>query len=329
MDLVKAFATIGVVVIHGKNIYEYADVNADANCIVRFIAFIMSTGVPLFWVASGYLWGVKTRQKRIDAKKEAAKVWRTLLVPYFLVNLICLCFEGALSFVLPTYSEVSSFSAVRIISCLTWEPIYFPFWFIRNLVILQFFSILIERVEPNLTKYTAVLLFLIGWFFPLLMNDYGRVTLIYYGLGVLSGCQSREIDMLIDRIGNSGIFFALLLVFVCPICSFFINSITVVRLLTAILVIAELLLAFIGGRKCKDNKMLLFIGANSFFIYAFHGKLLSALQIVSVKVFPHSVILLFAEYIILPVIVIVVLVIISVMMKKHMPTCYGILTGGR
>lgn len=329
IDLIKAFATIAVVMIHGKNIYSYANASIDNNYIVKTIGFIMSSGVPLFFFASGYLWGVKTKRNTINVKNESVKICNTLVIPYILVNCICLLFELTVSLFAKSYSEVNSFSFVDIVSYVTWNPIYSPFWFIRNLVVLKMLSVIVEQIHIKATDYFAVLILFLGLFIPVILDDHVNVSLIYYGLGMILGRRYEYVNALINRIKRKELFYATAIVLLCLLLNLIIQNPFLIRVQMILLVLAEIVLIWAYGRRANAVFVMDTIGANSFFIYAFHGKILSAIQILTTKIFVTNSVVLFMEYLGLPLIVISILIISSELLKKKGPVMYRLITGGR
>ncbi len=67
----------------------------------------------------------------------------------------------------------------------------------------------------------------------------------------------------------------------------------------------------------------------SFWIYATHGKLLSAVQIICTKTIEQSNMVVLVEYLFLPVFIVVICVLFGKLTQKCYPRIYSILTGGR
>lgn len=97
------------------------------------------------------------------------------------------------------------------------------------------------------------------------------------------------------------------------------------------ILMAIALLYFICRFICENReyKWLQSITSYSFWIYATHGKLLSILQTMSIRVLTQSDGIILAEFLIFPVVVILICITLGTAVQKLCPQVYSVLTGGR
>ena len=79
----------------------------------------------------------------------------------------------------------------------------------------------------------------------------------------------------------------------------------------------------------KIIRLLIYVSEYSFMIYVLHGKIVTILQILSVKLIVQNMFLMFFEILIFPVIAVGINIAIAYMCKRYLPKTYSIIMGGR
>lgn len=111
--------------------------------------FIYSFHMPLFFIMAGFLY------KRVPIKERLRKDWRALLLPFFLVNLICMVIRLLIPTILEPGYEVGShflkqMGAILVgesIPSFGLEPVCGPSWFILAIFYLHMLSYLLPEKD--------------------------------------------------------------------------------------------------------------------------------------------------------------------------------------
>lgn len=77
------------------------------------------------------------------------------------------------------------------------------------------------------------------------------------------------------------------------------------------------------------SKVFLYVAKYSFMIYVLHGKMITIIQNICVRLFPQNAVILAAEFIIFPILVITITIKIATALNKILPSLYHFLIGGR
>lgn len=174
LDIVKPILLIGVVLIHSLSIKDIPNDSNTASAIWIINLFSFNLGqscVPAFFIISGYLFYYS--EKSFSYKTYIAKLKRrckTLLIPYLLWNGI-----GSIVFLIKSlvfnYSSYGIIMADKVnfikylegfIMVYNTNPYDAPMWFIRNLIIIVFFSPVIYTLARN--TWIAISAILIGYY---------------------------------------------------------------------------------------------------------------------------------------------------------------------
>ena len=153
-----------VVLIHILQWDKKADIMQSwySNVLYFFQEAICRSAVPVFFIISGYLFfqNITEFKKDIYSSKVKSRI-RTLLIPYLLWNLIALIEN--LTRHLPMLSSVFPNSHKQIIDVYYfigafWAidggcPILYPFWYIRDLMVLILISVSYTHLTLPTTPY--------------------------------------------------------------------------------------------------------------------------------------------------------------------------------
>lgn len=323
IDAMKALSTIMVVYIHSHNIVNYAGVE-NRNTVIQLVSVLTGAGVPAFFLISAYL----TKKSAKPYKENIKKKVKTLLLPYLLWILIYVMLEVVGNKVLPTaFSDVTKWSGVDWIKNLVGipfvePPIYSPLWFVRDLFVLNLIAPVFELIINRTPHYITLIIIGGGWYLPL--PGYFRQAICFFMLGLFMGAiEAKNVRIFISKKVSTFLTIIFMLGIVVLPDNYYVTK-TKTLMATA-------LLYFICRFICENReyKWLQSITSYSFWIYATHGKLLSILQTLSIRVLTQSDGIILAEFLIFPVVVILICITLGTAVQKLCPHVYSVLTGGR
>lgn len=292
------------------------------------------SAVPVFFIISGYLFfqNITEFKKEVYSSKVKSRI-RTLLIPYLLWNFIALTeylikHLPMLSSVFPNIHKqiinvnffIGAFWVMPNGGC----PILYPFWYIRDLMVLIIISPFIYFMVKKLRVFYPILL-LIGMFCSIkLLPGLSLTSMFFFSVGCYWALYKK------DSLPN------LSLVGLCLICWI---PIALADTITRIPYIHVISVVCGAGAICclgviakdylslKPNQKL----QNSiFFVYAIHALLLRYISKIIFLALPSN-----SEWIclILHFVVFVLTMLSSILsyhiMKKYFPKVCGMLTGGR
>lgn len=150
---------------------------------VNILNNIANLAVPSFFLMSGYLMSFNMTSFSFDIYfKKLKRRGLTLLVPYLIWNLLCLGYM----YITHQITEFPGWSTVFI------EPLNFPLWFIRNLIVLNLLYPIIWLMARYFKWPFFIIIVLIYLLIPITQNaiyihPYTLTSFIYFYLGVYSG----------------------------------------------------------------------------------------------------------------------------------------------
>lgn len=318
VDVMKGLSTILVVYIHSHNMVCYAGVDCS-NAIISFISYLTYAAVPTFFLISAYLMSKSAKSYAENVRSKA----KTLLLPYCIWISLYIVAEAIGNRFLPTaFSDVSKWSGTDWMMNLIGipfadGPIYGPLWFVRDLFLLSLIAPILKAAVNKIPSY-IMLPIIGGWYMPLPVHL--RQALCFFLLGLLIGKGEIKLQ---NAFSKKEVTVTLLVVFVLLIAllpdGYFTER-------TKKLMAAGL--PYLVSRVLRCNWINL-ITDYSFWIYVTHGKLLSIIQITSVKMLPQSGTMILVEYLVLPLIVISLCMAAGIIVHRLCPKLYSTLTGGR
>ncbi len=296
---------------------------------------IASSAVPVFFVISSILLYCKDFSYTDNLKKKI----KTLLIPYLILN----TFTIIVFAILQNIPMLSKFFMVEDRIIANWDifdyinaytgyrngsPILYPLWFLRTLIILNIFSVLIRKIMeryPDIFMILATIIYLLVWNFDTIV--YLHVYSFFYWI---LGCYIvvKKID--IERYKCLPIIFILYgIIIFADIKSdiyFFGDMIHNISKLMGLYVI-------IAGctrvNNLKLKSILLYISKYSFCIYLFHEMQLSYVRKLCGYFLPLEFKFIFCEYFLCSIFMIIFCILISMLINKISPKIYGIVTGNR
>lgn len=302
---------------------------------------LATVSVPLFFLIAGFLFFSGSGTSPEEFLSKIVKRGKTLLVPLIFWNLLCLAvtalgeatpatvqFFGGRSVPVASFSALDFFNAIFGI---TSHPIAFQFWFIRDLIVLAVLSpaiyFLLNRIG---ILFLAILA--LRWFSASAagtMPFLSREAVLFFSLGGFLAI--RKIDVLgIDRWG------VLTMLSYVPISIF--DAITkgaainnpIHKLAEAIGIVFVFGVTKYARESAKYKGRLIALASASFFVFASHEPLLTAIRKLSFRLLaPSGSIELAFLYFCDPLLVVVICLALYYFCQRTMPRFTSIITGGR
>lgn len=314
----------------------------------RFIdGFLRSQSVPIYYFISGYVFFLGVKMTREVYIRKFRNRVNTLLIPYFLWNLVGLLL--LLIKIVPLFSKFRSNASEFTPS---WHgflsafwmfdgsleggsgcnlPINTPLWFVRNLIIVVVCTPIIHWFLKK-TKYFFLILLGVLWFFAdwLQIRMYAfDIAFFFFSLGAYMSIYQKDMFAVFGRFFKASI--VLYLVFGFSYI-FMINSYPdLINFIKKLNIVVGLFLAYnlstwlLMHDKCKVNK---FLASSSFFIYVAHENIIGIIKKLLFIVFsPSSSLSLLIVHVLTIVVSITILLVTFYLLKRYTPRFLNILTG--
>lgn len=362
IDTLRFPIMLGVVAEHAFFIPPAGE-NLPAYSATRFFLSDVSTEVlppPLFFLISGMLffWGVNKLSSSAYLQK-IKKRFRTVLIPYFFWNLLII---GVLYVGQTWFGNLAGQEATRVsdysfkdwlwafwdtskgtayASATVGDPVYFPFWFIRDAMVL----FLMSPVILFLLKKTRgwILLPLFAWWLAAGFDNIPRWVygvagfsprpIFFFCLGAWTVASGKGFAQRILEKKNA--VYVLLPVVVTGIAAaWFLRGHSLYLPFIRIYTLAAVLLCFCiaarFSRKESRSRLWIFLGGATFFLYASHGFLAKLLpHIVIQKTGISGDIQLTVLYFVCLAATVAICLAVYWILKKITPRLLGVITGGR
>lgn len=306
---------------------------------------ICAVAVPLFYVISGYLFFIKRPECFGDIMPKIKKRCRTLLVPYLLANILTFLFYVVLNLItryVPTFDSIVNFKVLdTVVAEGVWPtvklvfidpPIAFQLWFVRDLMVVVFFSPLIFL----LLKWTSKRRITANIIFALLIAciifqpeiPFGSATL-WFTLGGALAMNRTDLST-----SHDAIYSIPALVIYLLLCGFNGFGLLPVKLMILIPVIGIIALwyaydAIESLYPCLgNNRYLLLASKYTFFVYLCHEPLLNIFKKLPLLISRSEPTFIIA-YISIPILFYLIACVVGRWIKGEFPKLYSIYTGGR
>lgn len=335
ISIYKSVAMVLVVVIHSCALPETAQTIVVPLWLEKIKTFLAvglgNAAVPSFFFISAYLLFGKDFTWYSNMKKKC----KSLMIPYLIINTFWVLFfvlMKSISFFAPFFSsEQYSIIGIRgILDAYTGVytrgvPIYYPFWFIRDLFLLNVLSVPVRFLVNKLPILTALLL-MIYCVIPFTIPIPGKGSLFFFFLGCYGAKYSGVWIEWVTRMGKLIIFFF----FSLAVFDTFVNGEHIlIYFVRCILGIASIWCASDMIRDRKSGYIMVRMSNYVFAIYALHEFYMAMLKKVVMTVLPQYGVIQLLEFLIIPVIIIMVCVFVARTLEIKLPCLYSILTGGR
>ncbi|MCD8302548.1 MAG: acyltransferase family protein [Prevotellaceae bacterium] len=356
---------VGIVMIH-YNISSdfffhgitYAGETPDwyRTVIYIFSDVLPRIGVPLFFFFSGFLFFYHTEWNIAAYKRKLKSRARTLLVPYLLWNIFSIALAGirllpCFARFFPNVKDVSvncSFSAIALTfwnrdmgmfvhTELTEDisnaiyPINIPLWYVRDLMIVIIFAPLVYVLVKKAGYLLSVVLGL-AWLF-LAPYNLGHpqqllTAFFFFSWGAYYSIHRLDFTVLFRKLS-----FLPVLYFIVAAADIitreqtyhhYIHGIGILLgIVSAIIVTASLL----EKGKIRVNT---FLADSSFFLFALHFLIINNVaRLILAPIHIGSPYFLIAIYFFIPALTILICLGLYKILKRYLPACASLLTGGR
>lgn len=308
--------------------------------LILFITMLNNIAVPMFFTISGYLlaanfkptWKgyVKTMHKKIIRLGQPLLIWTSVfLVLYYIAQQLpatAPLFSGE-NELIRHYNGMDYIDAyVGFRSGFTFVGQY---WFLRNLLILCFFSPLLMRFYRH-TRLTGFLVTLAGCIALRFVNLYIADSIFFFSTGLYMATDEKTIFFIADKVRPVAVLFAAFTIlcfigFSVPSLAWLYNGLFYFYVLTGFIVISYVVRRMLA--KNLGNKVLLLAGG-SYFVFLIHQQILMFLKRVVYKMLPiDTAFEVFIAYLLTPVIIIVMAYVVYFLLKKYTPRLLNVLTG--
>ena len=254
-----------------------------------------------------------------------------MVIPYLIINTFWILFFKCMQNIeatAPFFSgEAYQINGVGGLLAAYFNPIplYYPFWFLRDLIILNVFAraikIIIDKF-PIISLVAIIALVFNAIKIPLLVNNesFCMFALSYYLVKYRVEVKKMEnVSLLMPGIAFGGLAGIMLWAW----------NHAVMRLL---LIVAGLVFFYVLAgkiRKSRSAKGFLWCSQFSFFIYAFHEFYEAMLKKVIMMIIPQYGWVQLAEFLLIPFAVIGACILAGAIFRKYMPRVYGLVCGSR
>lgn len=336
--LIVAVVFIHTELISSDEIGQYPIYNLIRHVISEEFARI---AVPLFFFFSGFLFFYNSNFSAKTYQSKLKNRVRSLLIPYIFWNLL----------ILPiTYlSQISTpsmvFSDQALIIDYNWfdylkifwarsggdsYPIYVPFWFIRDLMVMVILSPIIY-LFIKYCKFYGILLLGISWLFNLAPNipGFSITAFFFFSFGAWFSLNNRDFTYDFQPLRWMTTILYLILVSISTYSWYnnYSNYAQVLGIFVGLIALISWTAYGIENNRLKTNAPL---AGSSFFVFAYHGKPITLVaKVWGMHIFPTNEFMILVGYFLLPTIIVALGVGIYALMHKHLPTFTSIITGGR
>ena len=279
---------IMIVCIHARmagNTISLDNSNLNSLLITEHVVgdIIASIAVPLYFIISGFLFFYNIDfNKETYIKKIKSRV-RTLLIPYFIWNLIAyLLYLTNHQFDVKTF--IMSFLVVHLDGRTGSSPMDGPLWFIRNLYIVMLISPIIYSLIKRMKAWWLIP-FLLLWIsgFSIFKNGI-MIAFIFFSLGASLSISKHHLIINKHLVFFSFLFFLTITLRLCLHNEETAYALSRINILTGILFSISLV-SYIN-QHCNIDSHTKFLGSISFFIYCLHDLILPYVKIFWVNLYP-------------------------------------------
>ena len=331
INIMKLIFMVMVVFIHSGAVpelpFELEIPTYVAICKSVVVDGICAVAVPGFFFISGYLLFSKEFTWLENLKKKA----RTMLIPYLLINTFWILFFKVMQSIpgiAPMFSaEAYQINGIRgiIAAYVNVIPLYYPFWFLRELMILNVFAKLIKIVIDRVPILSLMMI---------LFLEFGPVEIPYlvYNESLCMFALSYYVikyHLEINKLEKLSVWIWMIAF----------GGLTVIRVVKGeyslirfpYVIIGIIFFYVISGiiQMGERKEALLWISQFTFFIFAFHEFYEAMLKKAIMMVIPQYGVVQFLEFWMIPFIIISGCIFLGFILKKYWVRGYRLICGSR
>ena len=321
--LAKCIATFGIVLTHAHKVFGYLGIGDSQVFYLRGLHAWGTSGVPVFFLLSGYFLTVKGS---FDYQLNLKKKLRSLVIPYCAFMLFYALISCVGARVLPSFfDDFTKFSARDWFMHLFGIPFvvgpefYGPFWFLRELFILNVLAFALVPASKKIPGYILIPAMTILFFLP--VRRMLRYSVPFFLTGMYFG-NRKSIPIL-----NNPLHLSALALVTLAIPTFIMGN----ESRHVSIFLATIATLMIAGKLSEREDMRSF-GKKaipfSFPIYAMHEyPMVTTMRLLALR---HiSVPTAVAAFFIVPLLVIFACVCVTIVWRRLSPKSFMLFTGGR
>lgn len=317
-------ATLFVVYRHSFVEQAFGLNDSHVGLLLYYSTKVVSTfteiAVPLFFIISGFFFFQRSYDDVYSYKKMITKKFQTLFIPFIFWNimgLIVLVVSGKFEKVVSVWDFLGNFFL---------SLYYGPLWYVRDLMILMFFSPLYLWIfqKRNIFLLLIVLLILLCSWLPVDCRLLSIEGVLFFLLGVL---LNYKLDILSLKFSPK-IALLLFLVWLCIVFEFNMREHELMHKISIFLAI----LSFWISLDWLPSKIYMFlknVSKYAFFIYVTHFYFVKTFKIIIAHFFEKNEIVAWGTFIFLPIACFFILIYFAQLFNKRYHKIYSLLTGNR
>lgn len=338
VSICKLWFTIMVLFIHS---YTETVFMNSGNVVLKVPAWLETlkyvitqilsrVAVPGFFIISA----IFLYRKEFSWWENVKKKFRTLMIPYFIMNTFWVVFYFVCQHV-PAVSDYFS-NAENVVAnwgILGWlrgygiisgSPLLYPLWFLKYLFLMNVLSkVYLAAIKKFPLLCSAILLAVWFWF-----NNYSEVqAVVFWGFGCVLAVKPPKWEKLFRwKWIIAGGYVLLVAVDTAT------RHVVPRELVNKVAILWGVVFWFVCTTEFKSEKlttMLMKLSGHAFGIYLFHEMNLFILKKLLAKLLPQTPVMQLMQYFGIPVAIFCYCLVVSVLMKKYLPRLYGVITGNR
>lgn len=341
INVLKFLSIIMVVFIHSYTEgVSYDDLIVELNIpewlqVIKYIVSqsVSRVAVPLFFLISSIL----LYSKEFTFKNNMKKKCSSILLPYIFWNTVWILLyltAQSISIIAPYFSNkiyyVRDFSLEEWIKAFLYfngnTPFLYPFWFLRDLFILNIFSLIIKKIIDKFPKISLILITFM-WFSGHSIPYLDSQAIVFFALGYYIIKYQLNVK-LVDKINRYLIIFTYAIFIILDYV--FRDSYLLfhnVNIIVGIIFFMKMSNTIINNNKLSNT--ILYFSKYTFIIYAFHEMNLTIFRKLITRILPQTGIIQLLEYFTIPIVIILGCIVFGYVFNKISPKVYKYVTGGR
>lgn len=309
------------------------------SVLYLFVKILTRVAVPLFFMFSGFLFFYNVEEFSISVYfNKLRKRIHTLLIPYIFWNILLFIVYYLSCLLFPDVFKSSIVEGTAINNCLMalWNynktgcPINFPFWFIRDLMVVVLLTPIIYWLIKKI-KYLISLFLGILWLAGLWFDVVGLSidAFFFFSIGAYFAiCKHNFVTAIKDHSVLLGTLY-----FICILIAFITNSYDWnIYIRRASILLGMAFVLAISAKYLAEGKLHIntFLTESSFFIFAYHAIALPIVKRILTYIAPcttdiHAVIL----YFLWALIIVLGGLLLYYLLRRCLPKTTAFITGGR
>ena len=329
----RALFILMVLYIHSNAVPVLKDSPAIPDSLLLFKQIwgegFTAVAVPGFFLISSFL----LFSKPFSLKDILSKKTRTILIPFVIINSFWIVFFSIMqhiSSVSPYFADykINGISGV-IGAFFSHYPLYYPFWFIRDLFIMCMLAPVIRMIILK-SRWAGLIFTIILAFVPLQIYFVEKRSIVYFVLGGYAACYGTGLRRVLEAVPlrKVPVLIPILAILLLSVAAGLKAEVFGVRILMIYVLLMFLCWYFIvDSMPERIGNKISKLGKYTFFIYAFHEYYMAMLKKALMIVLPKTPVSLWLQYIFIPVIMFILLICIARVLERYCPKLYGFLCG--